>query len=333
MSSSLHLDVHDASHVAHARRAVLALAAEAGLGEDRQSDLAIIITELATNILKHAQKGSVIAQVDVRGGIELLSCDVGPGMANLQKCLADGYSTAGSAGTGLGAVSRLSTEFDAYSAAGKGTLIYARVANASSPTPPPGDEFGYCGICVPIRGETACGDAFCVVQRASWCSVILADGLGHGPVAAEASQAATSIFSASSAGNPTDLVQSIHQGLRSTRGAAIAVARIDSDRNVVEFCGLGNIVGAILMPDGVRRMVSHNGTAGQGTPRIGSFTYPWAAGASLIMHSDGIQTRWDLGLYPGLQARNTALMAGVLFRDFARGRDDATALVLRRGRA
>jgi hypothetical protein len=72
-----------------------------------------------------------------------------------------------------------------------------------------------------------------------------------------------------------------------------------------------------------------NGTVGHSVAKLQQFSYPWEAGSLLIMHSDGLGTRWHVEQYPGLASRHPALMAGVLFRDFCRRRDDATILVTR----
>jgi hypothetical protein len=153
--------------------------------------------------------------------------------------------------------------------------------------------------------------------------------LGHGPLAAEASRAALEIMAKRDSESITSGLTDIHHALRSTRGAAVAIAQINAHSGIVRYCGVGNVVGAIVSRGVCRRMVSHNGTAGLGTPRFTEFTYPWSSDAVLLMHSDGLATRWDLAAYPGLAQRHPALIAGVMFRDFARERDDATVVVVR----
>lgn len=59
-----------------------------------------------------------------------------------------------------------------------------------------------------------------------------------------------------------------------------------------------------------------------------AFTYPWSPDAVVVLHSDGLRTRWRLDAYPGLARRHPSLIAGVLYRDFARRRDDVTVLVV-----
>jgi hypothetical protein len=121
----------------------------------------------------------------------------------------------------------------------------------------------------------------------------------------------------------------MHRSLTPTRGAALAVARIDAADKVIRFVGVGNIAGALLSGADTRQMVSHNGTAGHIAPRIREFTYPFTDTPSVILHSDGVSNRWRIADYPGLAACHPSLIAGVLFRDFRRGRDDATVAVMR----
>jgi hypothetical protein len=72
-----------------------------------------------------------------------------------------------------------------------------------------------------------------------------------------------------------------------------------------------------------------NGTVGHSMGRVQQFTYPYDKQAELIMHSDGLATRWSVEQYHGLASRHPALLAGVLFRDYSRKRDDATIIVSR----
>lgn len=130
----------------------------------------------------------------------------------------------------------------------------------------------------------------------------------------------------------TDIVQAVHQGMRHTRGGAVAVARIEWESATVAFAGLGNIAAAVLTPQGqVRRMVSHNGTAGHNARKIQAFDYPCGEGI-LVMHTDGIGTGWKPDDYPALARLHPMLLAGILYRDFSRGRDDATVVACRTGR-
>jgi serine phosphatase RsbU (regulator of sigma subunit) len=161
--------------------------------------------------------------------------------------------------------------------------------------------------------------------------LIVADGLGHGPDAAAASTQAIRLFQTSSYRTPADLLAEMHAALRSTRGAAVAVASLDPNIQEIRYAGIGNISASVVDGEETRSMVSHNGTLGHEMRKIQEFRYSWPAGALVVMHSDGLQTSWRLDRYPGLTSRNPSVIAGTLYRDFSRGRDDVTVLAVRRG--
>ncbi len=182
-----------------------------------------------------------------------------------------------------------------------------------------------------MAGEEVSGDGWGVEQLADKYTCTVVDGLGHGPDAAIAAQAALAITKEYRDKAPAEIIERAHGALRSTRGAAMAVAEIDWTANVLRYCGVGNIAATIVNNEQVRHLVSHNGIVGQEARKIGEFTYPWSRESLLIMHSDGLTARWDLKTYPALIQRDPGLIAGVLYRDFSRGRDDATVLVAREG--
>lgn len=319
-----------ASDVAAVRRAGQKLADSLGFDETRAGRLALIITEAATNILKHAGDGEIHvgpAQSPAGVGIDVLALDSGPGIADLAGSLVDGVSTAGTAGTGLGALGRLSDEFDVYAGHGNGAVFFMRLWRDTPAPDPCGVEAG--ALWTPMNGEDVCGDGWAVACGRGGATLLASDGLGHGPDAARASNAAIEALARSGAIEAAALVHVAHETLRVTRGAALASARIDFAADELRFAGVGNIGGFVI--DGARRaLVSHNGIVGHNMRKVQEFTLPFPPGALCILHSDGIQTQWDLDKYPGLQGRSPALIAAVLMRDFIRRRDDAMVLVVRR---
>jgi hypothetical protein len=166
-----------------------------------------------------------------------------------------------------------------------------------------------------------------MVQQADRCLVMVSDGLGHGQLAAEASWEARRILQAHASYGPVRLLEAMHAALRKTRGAAVAIAELDARQQHVVFAGVGNIAGQIVMAQKTHHLISYNGIVGHHMRRIQAFTYPWSAGALLILASDGLLTRWNLDAYPGLKAHDPSLIAGLLVRDFARGQDDITVTV------
>jgi anti-sigma regulatory factor (Ser/Thr protein kinase) len=321
-------EVVEASQVAQARRAVKEAAARLGGDESACGRAALVATELATNLIKHASGGELLLGVyddDGGTGLQLIALDRGPGIADVGGAMRDGYSTAGGAGGGLGAVRRLSQFMEIASWPGQGTVVLARLALSASVAREPGRANWAC-ISIAKPGEEVCGDSADVADASVGRTVLVVDGLGHGPAAAAVSAEAIRLFRRSQAAPVTEILHNLHAGLRSTRGAAVAVARFEPAR--VLFGGIGNIAGALVAPDGVRRMVSLNGTAGHVAARIHIFEYPYS-GEMVLLHTDGLSSRWSFDRYPGLTASHPALIAAVLCRDHWRRQDDVTVLVSR----
>lgn len=322
--------IGELSEIASARRAGNELARKLGFDEVRTGQVALVITEAATNIVKHAGEGEILLRVRHAAGcagVEIVALDRGPGIGNVALRMVDGNSSTGTYGVGLGAIQRLSSEFDLYSAEGQGAVLAMTVWGTAAC--PPADDWQVGAVCLPLAGEEACGDAFEVQCHPYGATVAMADGLGHGPDAARASEPAVELVVSRPGRTAGELMHMAHEALRGTRGAAMAIATIDTRDQKLKFAGIGNIAGSIFGDGPRRHLMSHNGIVGSNLRKVQEFSHPWQPGALMIMHSDGIGTRWDLKAYPGLEARHPTLIAAVLYRDFARARDDASVLVIR----
>ncbi|MEW5802813.1 MAG: ATP-binding SpoIIE family protein phosphatase [bacterium] len=334
MKKQIALPVSEASQAAEARRMAVNMAVNLGFDEAGAGKVAIVAAEAARNLVKYASGGELLLRSLESGGInglEIMALDRGPGMENVSRCLDDGYSTSGSPSQGLGAISRIADMFDIHSAVGRGTALVAHIWAKAQPEgqqrPACNAEYG--AVCLPRPGETISGDGWADACGPGWTLVLLADGLGHGPLAAEASMAAIKIFRENTRLDPARIVERIHAALRSTRGAALAVARVDLARRQVIYCGIGNVSGIIVSREGSTGMASFNGTAGGEVSKIIEVNYPWPEDAILVMHSDGLSSHWKLNRYPGLKRKHPALIAGVLYRDYSRENDDVTVLVVK----
>lgn len=323
------LQVTESSQVGTARRAAHELSERAGFDPSRSGAVALIVSEMATNLSKYATAGEIQLRVDPGldcVAIEALAIDRGPGMYDLEECMRDGFSTSGTSGTGLGAIQRLSSDFDAYSQPGSGTVILSRINRNGNPKQHPFDS----GVIqAPFPGELNCGDAWTVVHRPNFTRVMIADGLGHGDPAHQASERAREVVEDTADLDPVEAMERIHGALRPTRGAAVAIADIVHADRQLRFVGVGNINAAVFSGGRARHTVSHNGTAGHSVRKIQEFQYDFPHDSTLIMHSDGLTSRWTLDAYPGLLDRRASIIAAVLYRDFRRLRDDATVLALR----
>lgn len=352
-------EIADPSSVAFARRGASDIARHGSLNDVEIGRVALIVTEAATNILKHAQHGELLVRPlpphaqQAGGGIELIALDRGPGMVDVRAAFEDGYSNTGTPGTGLGAIRRLSDELAVYSQPGLGTVVRATVrargSGAAFAPPASGTDIG--GVCVPYPGELVSGDAWSTEADQFGLTVTVADGLGHGPDAHAAAAAAIEVAQRRAGLAPGRLMQAMHDALRATRGAAVAVARLDLARARLTFTGVGNIAASTWgtgrplpttrpgrpMPAEPSpreekegwQLSSRNGIVGHAMRDAQEIESPWNGGAMLILHSDGIGTRWDPAAYPGLRLQPAAMVAAVLYRDFSRRRDDATVVVIK----
>ncbi len=323
------VDVHDASGVGGARREAAAVAEQSGLKEADGGRVALVATELATNLVKHGGGGEILvgAYEDGDGsGVEVLALDRGPGIANLAACLEDGYSSAGTAGNGLGAVFRQSDMAEVASWPGVGTAVLTRFKPGAPGRKREPCRSPYGAVSVAMAGEQVCGDSWTISTNGDMHTLCVADGLGHGSDAAEAAVEAVRVFHRFNGHQVATLLDYIHGGLRATRGAAVSIARFDPMSARITFAGIGNVAGAIVVNGEVKRMVSMPGTAGYVARKIQSFEYAFDNGL-VILHSDGLTSNWTLARYPNLHALHPTLIAAVLYRDFCRRRDDATVLV------
>ena len=325
------LPVVDASAVSEVRRRAVAVAERLGLDETRRGAVAIVATEIGTNLVKHATGGEVaIREVrEGRAAVEILAFDRGPGIARLAESQRDGYSSAGSAGTGLGAMSRLSTRFEISSFAGAGTVVWCQIADG--PVGPPRiDEMETGAVCLAFPGEGQCGDAWAVTPTREGCRLVVIDGLGHGREAAAAADVALAFFARETSLAPGNLLEAAHGVLRPTRGAAISVAEVDAGRGLVRYAGVGNVAASVVSAGRTRSLVSMNGTVGHVMSRVREFQEPFPEGAVLVVCTDGISARWDLAAMPGIAGRHPAILAASIYRDHGRLRDDATVVAVRR---
>jgi hypothetical protein len=246
-------------------------------------------------------------------------------MSDVARAIGDGHSTAGTLGIGLGAILRQASWSDLHSVPGKGTVLVVQVWPSAAPGP-----VWAAGLIRPMTGEPVSGDGFAVREAGGRRQVLVCDGLGHGRLAAAATQQAVRTFAEVAPMPPAAVVEALHRAMGHTRGAALAVAELDRDAGLVRYAGLGNITGTVLAPDGGRRgMVSLPGIAGHQKRQIREYDDPLPAGATVLMHSDGVVDRWSPADYPGLLSHSPQVIAATVLRDAGTRRDDAGVLVAR----
>ncbi|MDQ1673822.1 MAG: hypothetical protein QOC98_2384 [Frankiaceae bacterium] len=322
--------IAEPSAVGAARRAAMQLAGRLGFTDGRTGEVGIAVTEAGTNLIKHATEGSLLLRAvrhDTGAMVEFLAVDSGPGMPDMDVAVQDGHTTTGTLGIGLGAIYRLADAWDAYSAPARGTVLVAgfgdrRTGGWSGASSPPLVE----GLTRPMTGEEVCGDGFAVRRTGHGLQVLLCDGLGHGPLAARATQEALRLFMSCAATDPVGVLKTLHRGLSHTRGVAAAIADLDPAARRVRFAGIGNISAAVVA-ERRRGMISAPGIVGHQLPRVQEYQYDLPAGSPVVLHSDGLQDRWDFAAYPGLARHRPLTVAATLLRDAGLRRDDASVVV------
>ncbi|WP_181776050.1 ATP-binding protein [Amycolatopsis pittospori] len=318
----IHID--HISAVYAATRAAREVAAEAGLPEVIAERAAVVTSELASNLDKHATDGAVFVQRSLAGpGVEVYAVDSGPGMADLDHWRVDGHTTTETLGTGLGAVGRLATEFRIRSAAGDGTVAAARILA-------PGHQaVDLAHFRLPREGEDRCGDALAVSAMPGARTAVVVDGLGHGPEASDAAEAAIAVFRRDPDRPLPEHLNAMHRALRQTRGAAVALAR--TSEGTLDFCGVGNIGGLVLTPGQSHPLLSIPGIVGFTLPVVRVRTVPLTGHELVVLHTDGIGTGWRgpvaLGAVPSL-----TLLAADLAQRHRDLRDDAALIAFGPGK-
>jgi anti-sigma regulatory factor (Ser/Thr protein kinase) len=324
------LRVEDPSAVSACRAAAASLTGRLRFSDTRADEIAIAVTEAASNLHKHAREGSLLLRIGRDGGtpgLELVTIDAGPGFRDTGMAMRDGHSTSGTLGIGLGAIRRLADFCDLYSVPGHGTALVARFWPDRQPV-----AISEAGLIRPITGEIECGDNFGAVRDGGVLTGVLCDGLGHGPLAAsaaaEAVAAVLETVRQDGGSEPAALVERAHRRMSHTRGGAIGVVRITGE--AATFAGLGNITATLLANGSRKNMLSVPGIVGHQARTIRQYAYDVAPGTSVVLHSDGISARWEAAALPGLAARDPLVVAAVLLAEAGIHRDDAGVLVLKR---
>ncbi|MFD7705100.1 SpoIIE family protein phosphatase [Streptomyces caelestis] len=337
-----YVPVQDPTRVRDVRVAAEEASAEAGLDERRTADAALVATELATNLLKHAQAGEMIVDVvdppvpgEGRPGrvVQITSLDHGPGIADVDGALRDGFSTTRSLGAGLGTCRRLADDFGLHSALGRGTVAVARLGPAAGEGSAgvPGVRAG--GVNVPFAGADFSGDAWAWVGSGDRLTLMLADGLGHGSEAARASTAAVEELRRWARLTPAECLPRLHTALAGTRGAAVAVAQLDTRAGRLRFAGIGNVTARLREGDRWRSLLSRPGIVGMHRPlTMREDEVDWTPESLLILHTDGLPSRWTPAPDTGPPTADPAVTAAVAVRDAGSParpvRDDTAVAVL-----
>jgi anti-sigma regulatory factor (Ser/Thr protein kinase) len=326
--------VVDRSYLSLTKREIQKLSESYGFTEAKQGKIDIILSELASNLVKHTKLGGEILIKPVGKykitGIEILCIDNGPGMHDVPRMMEDGVSTIGSQGEGLGAIKRLSDEFDLYSQPEQGTVILSRLylTEKDRKNSIVTEALDIRAVMVAKSGEIHSGDAWQALPYHNGYAILAVDGLGHGEAAHEAAAEAVRTFKENFSDNPAAMLKMVHQEIKRTRGAVGAIAIVDTQKGNVMFCGIGNISGKVLSGEMSKSLISYNGILGHNIPTsFNTHPFSWNDTSMLVLHSDGLNSRWDINKFPYLKKHDPSIIAATLYKQHTRKTDDVLVII------
>lgn len=329
--AQLLFQVSDRSYFSLVKKDIHHLGVQQGFSEERVGQLDIIVAELCSNLIKHAGHGHLIVKyIEDKGnkGIEVISADSGPGIADIKRMMIDGTSTKNTLGHGLGAIQRLSDKFDIYSQKNWGTIILSRIFQNPTAHYVPKSTTEVKALLIPKKGEILCGDGFYYKHTTHLFKLFVGDGLGHGPEAAKAVDEAINSFKYCHEENAVEIIKYVHSSVKKTRGLVGTVVIFDFEKKEWSICGVGNILTKLGNFSQTKSFMSYNGILGHNIPRsMKEQRVPYESVQYLIMCSDGIKTKWELNNYPRIYKSDLSVLATAIYQDQTRNTDDSSVVI------
>lgn len=318
------------------KRRAKEIASDLGFAAGPCEELALVACELASNLLKHAGRGIlrlVPLEVEERVGLHMEAEDRGPGIADVELAMTDGFSTAGSLGGGLGLVNRLMDHLDITSISGQGTSIrcerWVRSAARSAGLSPL--DLGVATRVYP--GMEMNGDAFVLRQWDGHALVAVIDGLGHGQFAHRAAQAARRYVESHYDQPLAEVFRGVGRACRATRGVVMAMARFavgpPGAPMRLSFASVGNVEARVYGSPEPINFVGRRGVLGGHAPSPAVLEQRWEPTAVLVLHSDGVSSRWQWEDLSPLLSQSASVLAQGLLRAWGKKDDDATVVVVK----
>lgn len=323
--------IDDRSLIAFIKREIHNLALEIGFTPHRAAETDIIVAELTSNLIKYANGGELLYRAHLEEDqkqIEIYCLDNGMGFENVAKIMNDGYSSSNTLGHGLGSIKRLSNDFQIYSMRNWGCVQYVKICEKPDfKFPLLKTGLNYATIAVNYPGEKLCGDGYYIKHSSKGFQIFVGDGLGHGEAANDAAQLAIKVFRQTTEWDPAEILREIHSKVKKTRGLVATIASVDYKSEVWTLCGIGNINTRIYNGLENKTYTPYNGIIGHNIPRtLNNTIVPYKKHQIIIMHSDGLRTRWNLNDMTSIFKHNPGIIAASLLKENIRGTDDATIL-------
>jgi anti-sigma regulatory factor (Ser/Thr protein kinase) len=330
--ASLTISITSPAEIATTGEAAGKFVAKLGFSSSDCKEIAIVATELASNLLKHAEKGSIVftaLQAGERIGVQVESKDSGPGIPDAEQALVDGYSTAGSLGIGLGTVNRLMDELMINPGMPNGTSVVCRRWLRLPGGPLFGQKLEVGAATRSYKQQPENGDALVIRQWEDNALLGVIDGLGHGQFAQKAAQAARHYVDKHFDQDLKHLFRGAARACSATRGVVMALAHFTLSRRTFSVASVGNVEVVAIDGPQMTRIMPRRGVVGFNAPPPLLEERPWNQDSVLVMHTDGLKSRWHPDDFPGFRTDAPDVLARRLLTTLGKMEDDATVLIAR----
>jgi len=315
------------------RRISKEIARNIGFDERVQEEIVLVVSELASNIIKYANRGIVTLTpvfLPEKNGLMIEATDSGPGF-NENNALKDGFSSSGTLGCGLGAVNRMMDEFDIHTSENKqtGTRIVCKRWLRSKSSFNGQCPFDVGIVSRPKHGETDNGDSFVIKQGNGQSLFAVIDGVGHGRLAHQAAHAARQYIENHSELPLSDIFRGVDRACRSSRGVVMALASFDWSRMKLTFASVGNIEVKVFGAQEKFKFIVRRGIVGKNSPNPVVTQNDWRTDYALALHSDGLSTHWSWNDFSLHADRSAQFLAEHMHRVLEKDNDDTTLIIVK----
>ena len=303
-----------------------------GFDQKKLNEIDLLVAELGSNLVKHADGGEILAAVIKDEGmtaLELISIDNGPGISHPDKILQDGFSTTQTLGHGLGSIRRFSDSFEIYTKKDWGTIVLSRVYITPPAKRSRSSSMQLRALIVAKPGETVSGDGcFSMTAEDGTIKLLAADGLGHGIEANRAVIEAIAAFRTFESNSPSEILRHIHATIKKTRGVVATVVLIDPVKKTWKLCGIGNIATRLNGFQESKNYIPYNGIIGHNIPTtLNDQELSHNDYQQIILCSDGIKSRWEQAKLPSIHKYDLVVQAAAIYKDFGRKTDDMSVVI------
>jgi anti-sigma regulatory factor (Ser/Thr protein kinase) len=325
------IPIYDEASVSTARQRVREIGQQLNLSKEVVESVALIASEVTHNQLSHAKHGYFAAKPIEREGVkglEVIAADIGPGIKRPKLAIQDDMSTAGTLGAGVGAVCRIADEVAFDNRIEEGLCVVAR--KFEQPPAPRCCEIAIMGR--PYPGEAISGDDAAFFDSDSMFMAAVADGMGHGPEARQASNRAIEGLSQKRGLNLEEIVSALNQELSGTHGCAMSIIRFEKKTGMAECVSLGDVHAHLYhLKDAhfftATPLVLTGGQFQKQRIRVEKVVVQ--PGSVLVIFTDGLKSRTSLKGQLDVLRQPPIAIAEHLLENDSRPDDDALVLVAR----